>query len=54
MDQWDVKWLKSCEGQALQQLTEVLNLIEAGGAWPTHILLNLVILMGKPGGGSRP
>ena len=38
----------------MEELAVLLNLIEAHIAWPTHILYNIIVLMGKPTGGTRP
>ena len=35
-------------------MADLLNHIEKRGTWPRYILYNLVVLMGKPTGGTRP
>ena len=54
LDQWEVAWLKAMPPEAKESLATLLNMVEACGSWPTHILANTIILMGKPTGGSRP
>ena len=54
LDQWEVVFLKSLDGDALDELVVLLQAIERRAAWPSHILMNIIVLMGKPGGGSRP
>ena len=53
IDQWGPKLLKLLPDDALEELAEVLNNIEQAMAWPSHTLYNIIVLMGKPGGGTR-
>ena len=39
------------DGDALDELVVLLQAIERRAAWPSHILMNIIVLMGKPGGG---
>ena len=54
LDQWDVAWLRALSDDALESLATIFNMVEAAIAWPTHILSNTIVLMGKPQGGCRP
>lgn len=54
IDLWDVKWLRSADDEMIKELTELLNFIEMVGTWPEQIMMNIIVLMGKPGGGVRP
>ena len=40
--------------EGLAALLELYQEIEKSGIWPTGVLVNIVVLMGKPKGGSRP
>ena len=53
MDLWEVMFLESMRGKALEEFVVLLNTTERAGAWPDHTWLNIIIMMGKPGGGSR-
>ena len=53
-DLFDVWMLKSVDGWVLENWAMLLNNVEKAMTWPMHILLNIVVLMGKPAGGVRP
>ena len=54
-DLWDVEFLRLISGEMLQLLADLFNNIESTGAWPEHIMCNIIVLMGKPPpGGTRP
>ena len=42
------------EGWVLENWVMLLNNVEKAMTWPMHILLNIIVLMGKPAGGVRP
>ena len=44
---------KNLSRRGAQELCDILNRIETEVMWPEHPL-NLIVLMGKPGGGCRP
>ena len=54
IDQWAPAQLKALPREALEELAAVLNAIEQHVAWPARVLYNLIVLMGKPGVGTRP
>ena len=39
--------------EAIKELTKLLNYVKSRLAWPAHIYHNLIVLMGKPTGGTR-
>ncbi len=54
-DLWEPKWLKAMSDEAAEAMAQLLNAIEKCCAWPSHMLLNIIALMGKPPpGGARP
>ena len=46
--------VKNVPQDALEALATLLNEVENSLSWPLHIIHNWVVLMGKPGGGTRP
>ena len=54
IDWWEVEHLKSMPQEMAHAYALLLNCIEEKIAWPVQILLNLIVLMGKPNGGVRP
>ena len=40
--------------EAITELAKLLNHVESKLTWPAHIYHNLIVLMGKPAGGTRP
>ena len=47
--------MKAMTQEAAFALAQLLNAIEYKCAWPAHILINIIVLMGKPPpGGVRP
>ena len=40
--------------EVAQALADLLNSIEQKCAWPIQVLINIIVLMGKPQGGVRP
>ena len=55
IDLWEPILLKSMSEEAAQAIADLLNNIESKCAWPMHLLLNVIVLMGKPPpGGVRP
>ena len=54
VDWWEVDHLKSMPYEVAQSFAILLNCVEEKLAWPVQILLNLIVLMGKPNGGVRP
>ena len=54
LDQWRPDELRLLTKEGLEQLLLLYQAIEKQGVWPTGIVANIVIFMGKPKGGSRP
>ena len=54
IDLWGPMELRHIQEASTLELTKLLNTIEATVAWLQHVLLNIVTLMGKPNGGTRP
>ena len=54
LDQWRPDELRLLTTEGLYQLLLLYQAIEKHGVWPTGIVANIVVLMGKPKGGSRP
>lgn len=50
IDLWEVLWLKQLPGWGLQTLADLLVVIEAKMSWPVTILVNFIVLVGKPKG----
>eukprot|EP00973_Karenia_brevis_P074227 10313613-Karenia_brevis.AAC.1 len=38
----------------LRQLAELLRKVDETATWPSYLLYNIIVLMGKPQGGARP
>ena len=54
IDQWSPGHWKQLSPEAIEAITHLFNHIETHGVWPGHIYYNIMVLMGKPAGGSRP
>ena len=54
IDQWSPAVWRDISPEAIAELVKLLNHVEAKVAWPAHIYHNLIVLMGKPAGGTRP
>ena len=54
VDQWSPAVWRDLSDEAIQELTALLNEVEQQLTWPAHIYYNLIVLMGKPAGGTRP
>ena len=54
IDQWSPAQWKALSPEAIDGITYLFQYIEEYGVWPGHIFYNIVVLMGKPTGGSRP
>ena len=54
IDHWSPGELKGLSSQCLQAMADLSNHIEERGTWPRYILYNIVVLMGKLTGGTRP
>ena len=54
IDHWSPHHWKQLSPEALEAITHLFNHIEQHGVWPGHIYYNIILLMGKPAGGSRP
>ena len=54
MDQWSPAVWRDLTNEALEELTKLLNEVEQKVTWPAHTYYNLIVLMGKPAGGTRP
>ena len=54
VDFLDIAWLKRLPIEACQDIADILNEVEASGAWPLQSMMNIIVLMGKPAGGVRP
>ena len=53
IDHWSVAELAALPEAILDDFVDVLNDIAKAGMWPRQMHLNLVALLGKPGGGER-
>ena len=53
IDHWSVAELAALPESILDNFVDVLNGIAEAGMWPRQMHLNLVALLGKPGGGER-
>ena len=53
-DQWRPDELRLLMQDGLEMLVKLYTETENKGVWPTGVLANIVVLMGKPKGGSRP
>ena len=47
-DLWEPIWLKNLSDEAAKALAELLNCIEHECMWPTHCLISIIVLMGRP------
>ncbi len=55
VDLWEPVWMKAMTKEAAFAFAQLLNAIEDKHAWPAHILINIIVLMGRPPpGGVRP
>ena len=54
IDQWSPAVWRDISPEAVEELAKLLNHVEQKVAWPAHIYHNLIVLMGKPAGGTRP
>ena len=54
IDQWSPHQWKQLSPEALEAMAHLFNHVEKHGVWPGHIYYNIIVLMGKPAGGSRP
>ena len=54
IDHWSPRELKGLPTEAHEELATLLNDIKQNRSWPRHILYDIVVLMGKPNGGTRP
>ena len=54
IDQWPPAQWKQLSPEAIEAITHLFTYIEKYGVWPGHIYYNIIVLMGKPTGGSRP
>ena len=54
VDQWSPEVWRDLSDEALEELVHLLNDVEQRLTWPAHIYYNLIILIGKPAGGTRP
>ena len=53
IDQWCPSQLRLIDEAGKNLLVEILNDIEDRRAWPGYTYYNIIVLMGKPAGGSR-
>ena len=51
-DNQEINMLRELLDSSKQELADLLNLIEQHVVWPTQVYINLIVLMGKPTGGS--
>ena len=54
IDQVDVWMWQHMTLEQATMIAEFFNNVERCGAWPKQILMNIIVLMGKPTGGVRP
>eukprot|EP00973_Karenia_brevis_P040255 5560678-Karenia_brevis.AAC.1 len=54
VDLWSPADLRRLPSKALRGLADILHVVEANATWPSHLLSNIIVLMGKPQGGTRP
>ena len=54
VDQWSPAVWRDLSDEAIQELPMLLNEVERTLTWPAHAYYNLIVLMGKPAGGTRP
>ena len=54
IDQWSPAQWKALSPEAIDGITYLFQYIEEYGVWPGHLYYNIIVLMGKPTGGSRP
>ena len=53
IDQWSPGQLRLLSPEAKQLLLSILQDVEESRAWPAYTYYNIMVLMGKPNGGSR-
>ena len=53
-DQWSPHHWKQISPEAKEAIAHVLNHVEKHRVWPGHLYYNIIVLMGKPAGRSRP
>eukprot|EP00973_Karenia_brevis_P087142 12082804-Karenia_brevis.AAC.1 len=51
---WSPAHLRKLLRKARKQLAEILQQVEKCPTWPSYLLYNMIVLMGKPQGGTRP
>eukprot|EP00973_Karenia_brevis_P006372 866497-Karenia_brevis.AAC.1 len=54
IDLWSPADLRKLPNRALKQLADILKKVEETATWPSYLLYNIIVLMGKPQGGARP
>ena len=54
VDQWSPARWRDISEEAIEELTKLLNHVEQKLTWPAHVYHNLIILIGKPMGGTLP
>ena len=54
IDQWSQAHWKRLSPEAVEAIAHLHNHVEKHGVWPGDIYYNIIVLMGKPAGGSRP
>ena len=54
IDQWSPAQWKMLSPEAIDGITYLFQYIEEYGVWPGHLYYNIIVLMRKPTGGSRP
>ena len=54
LDLWETRWLRRMSDDAAEGMADLLNSVEENIAWPIQILINIIVLMGKPHGDVRP
>eukprot|EP00973_Karenia_brevis_P051646 7172233-Karenia_brevis.AAC.1 len=54
IDLWSPGDLRRLPRAALKALGHILVQVDSQAAWPSFLLYNIIVLMGKPLGGTRP
>ena len=54
IDLIDPYLFKNLRRRGAQELCDILNRIETKVMWPEHLLINLIVSVGKPGVGASP
>eukprot|EP00973_Karenia_brevis_P015282 2090076-Karenia_brevis.AAC.1 len=54
IDLWPPGDLRMLPKKALRALAHILAQVEQYATWPSYLLYNIIVLMGKPQGGTRP